>query len=43
VADIVASKAVIDDRFKAVVSGHAERARAGILVDETAGRRGWMP
>src|SRR5207244_1387089 len=37
VADIVASKAVIYDGFKAAVSGHAERDRAGILVDETFG------
>jgi myo-inositol catabolism protein IolC len=37
VADIVASKAVIHDGFKAAVSGHAERERAGILVDEAFG------
>jgi myo-inositol catabolism protein IolC len=37
VADIVTSKAVIYDGFKAAVSGHAERDRAGILVDETFG------
>lgn len=37
VAEIVASKTVIYDGFKAAVSGTAERDRAGILVDEAFG------
>jgi len=37
VADIIASKAVIYDGFKAAISGNAERDRAGILVDERFG------
>jgi myo-inositol catabolism protein IolC len=37
VAEIVASKQVIYDGFKAAVSGNAERDRAGILVDEAFG------
>src|ERR1051326_6841126 len=37
VADIVTSKAVIYDGFKAAVPRDAERDRAGVLVDETFG------
>ena len=37
VADIVASKGVIYDGFKAAVVDSAERGRAGILVDEAFG------